>query len=92
MNRLQLISLGFIILVATAFGQQPATPSSVIKKSLEQKDALMQKSLVKNIPFTNIGPTVMSGRVTDLAVNPENPIEFYVAYASGGVWHTINNG
>ncbi len=51
-----------------------------------------QSSIVKNVPFKNIGPTVMSGRVTDLAVNPENPIEFYVGYASGGVWHTTNNG
>ena len=25
-------------------------------------------------------------------VNPDNPIEFYVAYASGGVWYTKNNG
>ncbi len=49
-------------------------------------------SLVKNIPFKNIGPTVMSGRVVDVAVNPENSIEFYVAYASGGVWYTNNNG
>ncbi|WGD35595.1 glycosyl hydrolase [Olleya sp. YS] len=51
-----------------------------------------QQSIVKNIPFENIGPTVMSGRVTDLDVNPENPTEFYVGYASGGVWHTTNNG
>ena len=34
----------------------------------------------------------MSGRVVALAVNPENPAEFYVAYASGGVWHTTTNG
>ena len=51
-----------------------------------------QNSLVKNISFTNIGPKVMSGRVVALAVNPENPAEFYVAYASGGVWHTTTNG
>jgi photosystem II stability/assembly factor-like uncharacterized protein len=44
------------------------------------------------IKFRNIGPTIMSGRVTDLAVNPTNPTEFYVAYASGGVFHTTNNG
>ena len=25
-------------------------------------------------------------------VNPNNPLEFYVAYASGGLWHTVNNG
>ncbi|WP_445456549.1 VPS10 domain-containing protein [Flavobacterium sp. HNIBRBA15423] len=42
--------------------------------------------------FQSIGPTIMSGRVVDIAVNPENPTEFYVAYASGGLWHTNNNG
>ena len=34
----------------------------------------------------------MSGRVTDIDANPENPTEFYVAYASGGLWYTNNNG
>lgn len=51
-----------------------------------------QESLVKNVPFTNIGPTIMSGRVVDFDVNPDNPNEFYVAYASGGLWYTNNNG
>ncbi len=51
-----------------------------------------QNSLVKNIPFTNIGPTIMSGRVVDMDINPEKPSEFYVAYASGGLWYTNNNG
>ncbi|MFM2386701.1 MAG: hypothetical protein RL660_1458 [Bacteroidota bacterium] len=47
---------------------------------------------INTIAFRNIGPSVMSGRVTDIEVNPNNPNEFYVAYASGGVWHTSNNG
>jgi len=47
---------------------------------------------VKNIQFRNIGPTVMSGRVVDIAVNPDDPSHFYVAYASGGLWETKNNG
>jgi photosystem II stability/assembly factor-like uncharacterized protein len=74
------------------FGQQPSTPAATIEKSLQQKDAMTKNSLVKNVAFKNIGPTVMSGRITDLAVNPENAIEFYAAYASGGLWHTKNNG
>ncbi len=49
-------------------------------------------SLLKNLPVKSIGPSIMSGRVTALAVNPDNPTEFYVGYASGGVWHTVNNG
>lgn len=47
---------------------------------------------VSDVKFKNIGPTIMSGRVVDLAVNPDNPAEFYVAYASGGLWYTNNNG
>ncbi|NJM78838.1 MAG: glycosyl hydrolase [Flavobacterium sp.] len=44
------------------------------------------------VKLQNIGPTIMSGRIVDVAVNPENPTEFYVAYASGGLWYTNNNG
>lgn len=42
--------------------------------------------------LNSIGPSVMSGRVVDIEVNPEDPTEFYVAYASGGLWHTVDNG
>ena len=53
---------------------------------------IAQESIVKNIAFTSIGPSIMSGRVVDLDVNPNSPTEFYVAYASGGLWYTNNNG
>ncbi|MDA7557610.1 glycosyl hydrolase [Flavobacteriaceae bacterium] len=58
---------------------------------LSSYTVVSQQSLVKNVPFTNIGPTIMSGRVVDFDVNPNNPNEFYVAYASGGLWYTNNN-
>ncbi len=72
--------------------QRPSSAADLVQNALQQKEQMQQSSLVKNVPFKNIGPTIMSGRVTDLAVNPNNPTEFYVAYASGGVWHTVNNG
>jgi len=53
---------------------------------------IAQTSLVQKVPFTNIGPSIMSGRVVDVDVNPNQPTEFYVAYASGGLWYTNNNG
>lgn len=43
-------------------------------------------------PVKNIGPTIMGGRVTDLEVDPQNPQHFFVAFASGGLWETTNNG
>ncbi len=51
-----------------------------------------QHSLVRNVPLVNIGPSIMSGRIVDFDVNPNNVNEFYAAYASGGLWYTNNNG
>ena len=64
----------------------------IIAISLLMSIGISAQNLVKNISFTNIGPTIMSGRVVDIDVNPEKPTEFYVAYASGGLWYTHNNG
>ncbi len=89
--KLYLCSVLFFISI-TVFAQQPATSSEAIKSGIETKTAQLSNSLVKNIPFKSIGPTIMSGRVVDLAVNLKNPTEFYAAYASGGLWHTVNNG
>ncbi|OIQ36349.1 MAG: glycosyl hydrolase [Bacteroidetes bacterium MedPE-SWsnd-G1] len=91
MKKINLVLLSVFSSIIS-FAQQPATSASEIQEALKLKNEMANTSLVKNIEFTNIGPTVMSGRVVDLAVNPDEPTEFYVAYASGGVWHTTNNG
>ncbi len=70
----------------------PSTPASKRLKSIEQRKELAAKSIVNEIEFQSIGPTVFSGRVADLAVSPTDPSHFYVAYASGGLWKTENNG
>ena len=86
------LSIACIAISTAVFGQQPATNADVVEQALTQKAVMAKTSLVKNVPFSNIGPSIMSGRVVDLDVNPDMPSEFYVAYASGGVWHTTNNG
>ena len=83
-----LILLNFFSLAS----QIEATSSQNIETALQEKKQLAVSSLVQHIPLKNIGPTVMSGRVVDVDVNPKNPIEFYVGYASGGLWYTNNNG
>lgn len=93
--RIVLLSL-FIsanLLIAT-FVTAQVNPTSAAErmKVMEQRKALANKSQLNDIPFRNIGPTIMSGRVVDIDANPEDPTEFYVAYATGGLWHTKNNG
>ena len=67
-----------------------ATPATDRWQGYQNRLSLEENSLVKNVAFRNVGPTIMSGRVADIAVNPNNPTEFYVGYASGGLWHTNN--
>lgn len=74
------------------YAQIKPTAAADRLKTVQQRKLLENKSMLKDLRFKNIGPTIMSGRVVDLEVNAEDPTEFYVAYASGGLWHTVNNG
>ena len=84
----------FLLLLSStmSFAQPQPSDSSKLIDAYQQKEELTKSSRVKNIHFRNIGPTIMSGRVVALEVNPKDPTKFYVAYASGGVWYTDNNG
>ncbi len=44
------------------------------------------------LEWREIGPTIMGGRIADLAVVESDPSIFYVGTATGGVWKTINHG
>ena len=68
------------------------TPAGERMQGLDQRRKLESRSLINDVQFRNIGPSIMSGRVVDIDANPEDPTEFYVAYATGGLWHTTNNG
>ncbi|MCH7565023.1 MAG: glycosyl hydrolase [Gemmatimonadetes bacterium] len=50
------------------------------------------EAAVAKLEWRNIGPTIMGGRVADLAVVESNPSIFYVGTATGGVWKTVNHG
>ena len=52
----------------------------------------LDKSMVKMLGFRSIGPAAYSGRISDIAVNPDNTSEYYVGVASGGLWKTENHG
>ncbi|MBB1283936.1 glycosyl hydrolase [Flavisolibacter sp. BT320] len=82
----------FLCVSILSNAQSKATPAEDRMKVTQQRAALEKASVLNSISFRNIGPTVMSGRVVDLDVNPDDPTEFFAAYASGGVWYTRNNG
>ncbi len=54
-------------------------------------DSLKNVSLA-GLKFRSIGPAITGGRITDLAVNPKNTSEYFVASGHGSLWKTTNNG
>ena len=69
-----------------------STTAQERSQAYQQRRLLQENSPAAGLSFTNIGPTIMSGRVSDMAIDPQDPTHFYVAYASGGLWETKDNG
>src|SRR6516162_7154994 len=52
----------------------------------------LSQALFKNLKARSIGPAVMGGRVSDIAIDPRNPSIFYVGLGHGGLFKTNDNG
>ena len=59
------------------------------QNSFAEDKSPMNSATFNGLKFRSIGPALASGRIGDLAVNPENPSTFYVAVASGGVFGVL---
>ena len=86
-NRYTKFILGFLLFSAsTALAQEQRY------QQLQQELQKTNYARLSDFPVENIGPSVMGGRIVDIAVNPTNATEFLVAYASGGLFYSNNNG
>src|SRR4051794_18032864 len=68
----------FVAMAATAFGQGGADRMTA--------DAL------QSMAFRSIGPSLTTGRISDVAVDPRNSSTWYVASSAGNLWKTENRG
>lgn len=60
--------------------------------SFGQKESTIESNIISNLSFRNVGPAFTSGRISDIAVHPDNTNEWYLAIASGNVFKTSNHG
>lgn len=73
---------------------QPAT-SPEIRPELPPQPPVappLTEVLFKNLKARAIGPAVMGGRVSEIALDPRNPALFYAGMATGGIFKTADNG
>lgn len=75
-------------------GANGQTPPEQRLKWYDQHVAMKEQSLFKHLKWQFLGPTNISGRMTDVAVvSPRGKsYTIYVAGASGGVWKSENEG
>ncbi len=70
-----------------------AQPKKITTAPIADKPKeIIDASLLSGLKFRSIGPSITSGRIVDLVVNPNNVYEWYIASAAGGVWKTKNAG
>ncbi len=46
----------------------------------------------RGLEFRSIGPSITTGRISDLEIDPNNSNVWYLAVGSGGLWKTVNRG
>ena len=57
-----------------------------------QSPAGFDAAVLRKLEFRSIGPSLTTGRISDIAVDPKNPNVWYVAAAAGNLWKTENRG
>jgi photosystem II stability/assembly factor-like uncharacterized protein len=83
MNRMKLLMSTLLIILLPFFAipsfAQPSIQEAVAKA-------------VEGLELRSIGPALMGGRISDIAVSPADPSTWYVSAGSGNLWKTTNAG
>ena len=84
MKRLLIILLAFLLF-------NPIDANSQRKRN-QKENTETEKVSLNAFKFRNIGPAFLSGRISDIAIHPNNENIWYITAGSGGVWMTDNAG
>src|SRR5678815_4095992 len=79
-----------VLAISTSLAQESPSPS--VTSSPSPSPLPLSEAFFKNLKARSIGPAVMGGRVSDIAIDPRNPFVFYVGLGHGGVFKTNDNG
>jgi photosystem II stability/assembly factor-like uncharacterized protein len=83
----------FLLLIffnLTGYAQQGS--EAEMRQTFANRKSMAEKSILRQYPARNIGPTVQGGRIVDIEVNLRNTNEYYLGFGSGGIYKTVNNG
>lgn len=81
-----------ILILGLVLSLSVSAQKSKKEEAEEAEKHLLDTLSMSGLKFRSVGPALTSGRISDFAINPEKPTEYYVATSSGGVWKTVNSG
>ncbi len=61
-------------------------------EATSEPESVFNSGTFAGLGLRNLGPALMSGRIADIALHPDDPSTWYVAVGSGNVWKTTNAG
>ncbi len=76
----------YLILITLFFSFQ------IVFAQNDEENNLFADKTFSGLKLRSVGPALMSGRISDIAVTPNDFNHWYVAVGSGGVWETKNAG
>ncbi|OYV64302.1 MAG: hypothetical protein B7Z72_13420 [Gemmatimonadetes bacterium 21-71-4] len=91
-SRLLSSTTAALVLPALLFLSSPAAAQRGRATPAKADTAKPAGPSLAGLKLRSIGPAMISGRITDIAVNPRDESQWYVGAASGGLWKTDNAG
>jgi len=89
-----IVALG--LAAGATFAAPAARAETGAEKGVEKGNAgaseRMTAETFAGLTLRNIGPSLASGRIADIAIDPADRATWYVAVGSGGVWKTTDKG
>ena len=67
-------------------------PVFVLAQEEDTPEPGFNEATFKGLEMRSVGPAFMSGRISDIVIDPMDPSVWYVGVGSGGVWKTVNAG
>jgi photosystem II stability/assembly factor-like uncharacterized protein len=68
------------------------TAVTVVTLPAQSGAPALTSEMMKPLAFRSLGPSLTTGRISDVTIDPKNPNVWYVAAASGNLWKTENRG
>ena len=84
--------LPHLLLVALFCASAPLARAQDATDAADDDHEPWSAETFEGLALRPLGPAFYSGRIADVAINPADESEWYVAVGSGGVWKTANAG